>query len=186
MHSTLAPETWGLVQVFTGNGKGKTSAAMGCLLRAMAVKKRVALLAFDKGGDHYTERRTLAARFPEVDVFATGLDRMDQKAGTFRFGVTEEDRGEGIRALRILQWLFVEPRHDVVILDEINTAVYLGIVDEPEVLALLKTKPAAMELILTGQHAPPSFLALADLVTDMRLIKHYLYQGVRVREGMDY
>jgi cob(I)alamin adenosyltransferase len=177
---------FGLVQIFTGDGKGKTTAALGTALRAVAKGKRVAWIAFDKGGEsHYSERSLIRERLPEIDFHVTGLDRIDKK-GVFRFGVTEEDKREGERGLAIVRKLFDEKRHDLIVLDEINSSTALGIVKENDALKLLDNRPEGVELILTGRNAPASFLERADLVTEMRLIKHYFYHGVKAREGLDY
>lgn len=177
---------WGLVQVFTGDGKGKTTAALGTILRAAAQGKRCAIVYFDKGGErHYSERIILRERIPEIEIFPTGLDRIDEK-GKFRFGVNAEDRIEGERGLSVVRDMFRAADHDLIVLDEINPSTNLGIVEELTVLELLRSKPEKTELILTGRNAPQSFLDLADLVTDMGLKKHYFYTGVKAREGLDY
>ena len=119
-----------MIQVYTGDGKGKTTAALGLLLRAVGAGKKVALVQFDKGGDHYSERKILKERFPEVDLYATGLERIDSKTGSFRMGVTEDDKREGERGMKIVKQLFSQRAHDVFILDEINGSVHLGILDE--------------------------------------------------------
>ncbi|MDP3793132.1 MAG: cob(I)yrinic acid a,c-diamide adenosyltransferase [Candidatus Uhrbacteria bacterium] len=181
------PEKWGLIQLFTGNGKGKTTAALGTAIRAIAKEKKVAIIYFDKGGEtHYSERELIRARLLEIDVFPTGLDRIDSKTNKFRFGVTDEDRQEGERGLSIIKKLFEEKRHDLIILDEINSSTALGIIKEIDVLALLDHRPPTIELILTGRDAPQSFKDKADLVTDMTLVKHYFYHGIAAREGLDF
>lgn len=180
------PQTWGLIQLFTGDGKGKTSAALGTALRAAAIGKCVAIVVFDKGGTHYSERRLIAARIPEIEIFATGLDRIDPLTGAFRFGVTEEDRKEGERGLIIVRRLFEEKRHDLIVLDEINSGAALGIVKEDDVLALVDRKPPTVELILTGRNAPASFKERAHLITEMKLVEHYFYHGIAARAGLDY
>jgi len=177
---------WGLIQIYTGDGKGKTTAALGVALRALARGKKVAMVYFDKGGDHYAERDILKQRFPEVDVYATGIDRMNLETGTFRFGVTDEDTREGESGLEIVRHLFQEAKHDLIVLDEINISTSLGIISEADVLALLKQKPPQTELILTGRNAPASFIELADLVTEMKMNKHYIQQGIKARDGLDY
>jgi cob(I)alamin adenosyltransferase len=175
-----------MVQVYTGNGKGKTTAALGVALRAVSVGKRVAIVAFDKGGDHYSERGIIATHLKEIDLFATGCDRIDPATGAFRFGVTDADRREGERGLSVVRTLFDDAKHDIIILDEINVSTALGIVDETAVLSVLDRKPPTTELILTGRGAPPSFLARADLVTDMASSAHYFDHGEISRKGIDY
>lgn len=180
-------KTTGLIQVFTGNGKGKTTAALGTALRAVAKGWKVAFVYFDKGGSHYSEREVLASRFGDlVSVFPTGLDRIDPITGKFRFGVTDEDKVEGERGLEIVRELFRNGEHQLVVLDEINSTADLGILEVERVLSVLKQKPEEVELILTGRNCPQSFLDLADLVSDVQLVKHYFYHGVKAREGLDY
>lgn len=171
-----------MIQLFTGNGKGKTTAALGTALRAIATGKRVAIIYFDKGGTHYSERKLLTS----VDVVATGLDRIDAKTGRFRFGVTDEDKAEGEKGLSVARAFVESGRYDLVVLDEVNTAVSLGIIPLAPVLNLLRKKPAHVEMILTGRGAPPELIEAADLVTEMKLIKHYFYHGESAREGLDY
>lgn len=176
-----------MIQIYTGDGKGKTTASMGLVLRAVGAGMKVAVIAFDKGGEtHYSERKTFAERFPEVDFHVTGLDRIDPQSGRFRFGVTEDDKREGERGLGILKELLEANKHNLIILDEINSSTNLGIIDEQIVLELLKQKHETIELVLTGRNAPTSFIELADLVTEMKMRKHYFYHGTKAREGLDY
>lgn len=187
MHHDTTPPIWGLLQVFTGNGKGKTTASIGTAIRAAAKGKRVAIVYFDKGGEaHYSERDLIRQRIPEIELFPTGLDRIDPITNKFRFGVTPEDEAEGLRGLEIVKKLFQEQKHALIILDEINSSTELGIIKEAEVLTLLDQRPKGIELILTGRNAPVSFKERADLVTEMALEKHYFYNGVMAREGIDY
>ena len=184
---TTPPKSVGLIQVYTGNGKGKTTAALGTALRAVAQGMRVAMVYFDKGGTHYSERTILAKRFVgDVDVWATGLDRIDPINGRFRFGVTADDIAEAERGLAIVRDIFVRGAHQFVVLDEINTTVTLGMLKEADVLAVLASKPEQVELVLTGRNCPDSFKELADLVSEVTLVKHYFYHGVPAREGIDF
>ena len=186
-------EGFGLIQVFTGNGKGKTTAALGEAVRAFGAGRSVGIVYFDKGGDHYSERaflqflslQPISDNLPPVSFIATGRDRMDLSTGRFDFSITDSDRTEAERGLRAVQDFFDEGR-DVVILDEINSTVSLGMLDEQAVLRLLAAKPPKTEVILTGRNAPDSFLSLAHLVTEMKLCAHYFYSGVKAREGLDY
>lgn len=204
-------EGFGLIQVFTGNGKGKTTAALGEAIRALGAGKSVGIVYFDKGGEHYSERHFLdfhderprsgqetfhplslrgasetsdEAILP-VAYIATGRDRMDLSTGRFDFSITNKDRTEAERGLEAARKFFKEGR-DLIILDEINSAVNLGMMKEEDVLRLLDEKPEKIEVVLTGRNAPISFLTCAHLVTDMRLRKHYFYSGVKAREGLDY
>ncbi|MFA5129959.1 MAG: cob(I)yrinic acid a,c-diamide adenosyltransferase [Patescibacteria group bacterium] len=188
MSLTVEPsKSTGLIQVFTGNGKGKTTAALGTAMRAIAKGWRVAFVTFDKGGTHYAEREVLADRFDDlVDVYPTGLDRIHPITNKFRFGVTEEDRAEAERGLDIVRDLFAKGEHQLIILDEINSTTDLGMLHVDRVVEVIKKKPDNVELILTGRNCPQAFIDLADLVSDVQLVKHYFYQGVKAREGLDF
>lgn len=205
----MSPEPKGLIQVYTGNGKGKTTAALGLAVRARAAGKRGAIVYFDKGGEHYSERSILGQL--GVDWFAYGLDRIDPKTERFRFGVIPEDTAqaeEGIAKAKAL--LAAAPPYDLVILDEVNTTVALGMLTEQAVEDLIAAKSPDTELVLTGRievsraarplHCDgscivgggkahehrPSYFDRADLLTEMRLVKHYFYIGTPARAGIDY
>lgn len=179
-------EGLGLIQLFEGHGKGKSTAALGTAIRAMGAGHNVAIVYFDKGGTHYFEREMLA-KCPElIEVHGTGRDRIDPDTGRFDFEITDEDKLEGKRGLEIAEDIFARNEHQLVILDEINSSASLGIVDEKAVLELIDKKPPHVELILTGRDAPESLRECAHLITEMTLKKHYFYSGVGAREGIDF
>ena len=174
----------GLVQVFTGNGKGKTTAALGGVIRAVGAGKKVAIIYFDKGGNtHYSERAILDRL--NIPFIATGRDRIDPVTGRFDFSIQQIDRDEAHRGLEVVRELFKQP-YDLIVLDEVNSTTDLGMMSVEEVLAVLDEKPDATEIVLTGRNAPQAFLDRAHLVTEMCLRKHYFYSGVQAREGVDY
>ncbi len=185
---------YGLIQVVTGDGKGKTTSAIGQCVRTVGAGKRVAIIFFDKGGEHYMERKVFDAFAVEdherglgrVEWWAFGRDRIDPVSGRFDFSVTDEDRKSGAIGLEKARDLMESDQFDLLLLDEVNSSASLGIVDEKAVLDLLKQKHDRTEIILTGRNAPQSFLDDAHLVTEMKLIKHYFYSGVSAREGLDY
>ena len=175
------------IQIYTGDGKGKTTAALGLAVRAVGAGKRVAIVYFDKGGEHYSERKVLAERFVgEIDFFATGQDRIDPDSGRFRFGVEQKDIDEAARGLGLVREMIGRAQYDLIVLDEINTSASLGLLSAESVVDLLRSKPDSVELVLTGRSAPQSFLDQADLVTEMRLVDHYYYRGTKAREGFDF
>lgn len=176
-------EGFGLVQVLTGNGKGKTTAALGEVLRAHAIGKKTAFVYFDKGGTHYSERRLLEQL--GIPFVATGRDRIDPQTNRFDFSIIEQDKEEAQRGLAEAK-RFMTEGCDLLVLDEINSSVSLGMLEERDVLALMDEKPDRTELVLTGRNAPESLIQKAHLVTEMRLRKHYFYSGVLAREGLDY
>ncbi|MBI4435527.1 cob(I)yrinic acid a,c-diamide adenosyltransferase [Candidatus Uhrbacteria bacterium] len=179
-----AREGFGLIQLFTGNGKGKTTAALGEVMRVVGAGKRAAVIFFDKGGEHYMERAVLEKL--GVPWFAFGRDRIDPVTGRFDFTITDEDRRLGVEGLAKAKALVESDIYDLLVLDEVNSSTDLGILRTEDVLVLLDTKPDRTELVLTGRNAPQAFLDRAHLVTEMRLRKHYFYSGVKAREGLDY
>lgn len=181
---TNGAEAWGKIQVFTGKGKGKTTAALGTALRAYAQGKKVAFVYFDKGGGHYSEAAILDKL--EIPYFRTGLDRIDPETGKFRFGVKPEDKAEGKKGLdKATEWM-MSGKLDVLVLDEICVSASLGIIETADVLKLIACKPQQLELILTGRDAPKDICDKADLVSEINIVKHYFYEGAPAREGLDY
>lgn len=176
---------YGLLEVYTGDGKGKTTAALGLALRAVGAGKKVGIIFFDKGGEHYSERKSLQDKLSHlIDFVVTGRDRIGED-GRFDFSVTEEDKKEAVRGLDEARQMFADG-YNLIILDEFNTAAGLGLFSEEVVVKFLSEKPAHIELVLTGRHALPAVLEKADLVTEMKMVKHYYYRGVKAREGIDY
>lgn len=177
----------GRIQLYTGEGKGKTTAGLGLAMRALGAGKRVAIIYFDKGGNHYGERKILDQLAGEnLNYYVCGQHRFDPAAGTFRFGVEAGDKAEAVRGLRLVEDFFATDNLDLLILDEINSTIALGMLDLKEFIKVLAKKPAGLELVLTGRNAPQELLNLADLVTEMKLIKHYFYNGQEAREGIEY
>lgn len=177
-----------MLQIYTGNGKGKTTAALGLAVRAVGAGNRVGIIYFDKGGEvHYSERTVLRERFAnEITIVTTGLDRIDPVTKEFRFGVTEADKQEARRGLDAAREWIASKQFDLIILDEINSTTALGMIAVEDVLDVLRARPKELELVLTGRDAPEAFTELADLVTDMTLVKHYFYDSTPARAGFDY
>ncbi len=178
-----------MIQLYTGNGKGKTTAALGTALRSVAMGNPVAFVYFDKGGTHYSERKLFAgplASLNLIDCFPTGLDRIDPVTNKFRFGVTSEDKAEAERGLQIVRDIFKQNKHKLVVLDELNSTLFLKMIKLDDVLAILNDLPPEMELIITGRGAPQELIDRADLVTEMTLVKHYFYNDILAREGIDF
>jgi cob(I)alamin adenosyltransferase len=170
----------GLVQVFTGNGKGKTTAALGTVLRALGQGLRVCIISFMKGDYPYGEYEALG-RLPDVKVFRYGrIDFVDPK------NVLEIDKEEATKALAAARDAMLSGRYDIVVLDEVNIAAGWGLLEIGEVIKLIKDKPENVELILTGRYADPKLIECADLVTEMVEIKHPYKKGIRARCGFEY
>ncbi len=169
----------GFVQVYTGDGKGKTTAALGLVLRALGHDLRVAVLQFMKADPTWGE--IVMLRRLGVEVAQCGLDHWVLKGEA-----TQEDLAVAAEGFARARDLVTSGAYDVVVLDELVTALYFELVTLDDVLALLRDKPAHVELVLTGRRAPDELLAAADLVTEMVPRKHYYDAGVGAREGIEY
>jgi len=173
----------GLVQVYTGDGKGKTSAALGVSWRALGAGLRVYFLQFLKGGLSSAEQ-TLAERLgPDLVFRNLGHPATPE---LMRGEPTDLDRRLATQAWEIACAVLADPRWDLVVLDEINNTLHLGLLALEDVLAGLRSRPPGLEVICTGRNAPPALLDYADLVTEMRLVKHPFAQGRPARRGVDF
>ncbi|MFH1598409.1 MAG: cob(I)yrinic acid a,c-diamide adenosyltransferase [Patescibacteria group bacterium] len=168
----------GLVHIYTGNGKGKTTAALGLALRALGHKQKVCLIQFMKKGS-YGELRSLQ-KLQGITIRQFGTSQLIKKGK-----VTDRDKKEAAAALRFAAKT-ISQKFDLVILDEIIVAIHFGLIEEPKVLELIKEKPKTLELVLTGRKVSAKIISTADLVTEMKEIKHYYRQGVTARKGIEY
>jgi cob(I)alamin adenosyltransferase len=170
----------GYVQVYTGNGKGKTTAALGLALRAAGHGMKTLFVQFLKArpSGEVEAAKKLA---PLVQIERFGREGFI----TIQDGPDDEDRARARAGLARARDALLSGEYAIVVLDEINTAVHFGLVPESEVLDLLALRPPEVELVLTGRYAPASFIERADLVTEMTGTKHYFDQGVRAREGIE-
>lgn len=168
----------GYVQVYTGDGKGKTTAAMGLALRAAGAGLKVFIGQFVKGM-HYAELESLKRFSDLINIKQFGRNCF------IRNDPTEEDRKRAQEGLQEIRKIINSGEYQVVILDEINIALYYKLFPLEEVLELIQNKPQDIELILTGRRADPKIIELADLVTEMREIKHYYQKGVQARDGIE-
>ena len=170
----------GLVQVYTGDGKGKTSAAFGLALRAVGRGLKVYVIQFIKGGFDYGELYVVE-RLPNFKLKAFGR-------GKFVTDVppTEDDVKLAKEAFKLAREVVSGGEYDVVVLDEINVALHLKLIGINEVVDLIRRKPKHVELILTGRYVPPKVVELADLVTEMREVKHPYTKGVPPRRGIEF
>jgi len=169
----------GHVQVYTGDGKGKTTAALGLVLRALGQGLRPAVIQFMKSDPDWGEIVTLKRL--RVPVRQCGLDHWVIKGEA-----TEEDLAAAATGFETARALVNSGDYDLVVLDELVTALFFELVPLDGVLALMALKPAAVELVITGQRAPEELVAAADLVTEMRPLKHYYDAGVKARPGIEY
>lgn len=175
----MRPFAGGLVQIYTGNGKGKTTAALGLALRAAGHGLWVYFGQFMKGVP-YGELSALA-QIPSVRVRQFGAGRW-----THPERVTAEDRTMAQLGLRECAEMLHSGQYDVVVLDEINVAAAWGLLPVDQVVDLISTKPPRVELILTGRYVPEEMLSLADLVTEMSEIKHPFSSGIASRRGIEF
>ena len=168
----------GYVQVYTGDGKCKTTAALGLIVRAAGAGFRIYLGQFIKGRD-YSEIKLLRERFPEVTVAQYGAGRF------IRGRPTNEEVTAARAGLEALAAAMASGAYDLVIADEACTAVQAGLFPEEELLRLIRVKPDTVELVFTGRGAGGALQERADLVTEMRCVKHYYQAGVRGRRGIE-
>jgi cob(I)alamin adenosyltransferase len=169
----------GLVQVYTGDGKGKTTAALGLALRARGHDLRVIMIQFMKADPDWGEIR-MAGEIG-VDVLQVGLDHWVIKGEA-----TTEDLAAAAAGFAKAREIIGLGVHDVVILDELATAVFFELVPLDDVLTLMRDKPPSVEIVITGRRAAPEIIAAADLVTEMKPLKHYYDAGIPAREGIEY
>ncbi|MDP2812753.1 MAG: cob(I)yrinic acid a,c-diamide adenosyltransferase [bacterium] len=174
----------GKTQIYTGDGKGKTTAALGLAIRAIGSGLKVGIIYFDKGGDYYNERKILDSLEDKgLKYLAFGMPRMMNKR--FRFENIPSDIEEAEKGLEQANaWL--KEDFDLLILDEINTTVRTELLKTEQIVNLLKQKPPELELILTGRYCPKEILEFADLITEMKPIKHYADAGLDARKGIEY
>ncbi len=171
----------GLVQIFTGAGKGKTTAALGTVLRAAGHGLRISIIFFIKGRSSQGEYKALTA-LPNVKVASFGLRQFIYKNNA----INPAEKAQAQAALAAAREDVTGGKFDLVVLDEINVAVYFRLLPVQEVLRLIKDKPPQVELILTGRNAAKKLIAAADLVTEMGNIKHPFDKGVKARKGIEF
>ncbi len=170
--------TKGYVQVYTGDGKGKTTAALGLAIRAAGAGFKVFIAQFLKKGD-YSEIKALERFSDLITVEQFGL-------GRFVRGKPEPEDVEAARkGIEIIKKILSSGKHRIVILDEANVAAVCGLVSIDDLVAFIEQKPAHVELILTGRGAAPQVMERADLVSEIKSIKHYFNNGVKARVGIE-
>jgi len=170
----------GLVQVYTGNGKGKTSAAFGLALRAIGRGLKVYIIQFIKGGFDYGEMY-IVNKLPNLTLKAFGRGKFVMTKPPEKEDVTLAEE-----ALKLAKEIVQSGKYDVVVLDEINVALSLKLIKLEQVLELIECKPEHVELVLTGRDAPTEIVEAADLVTEMKEVKHPYKKGLQARKGVEY
>ena len=171
-------QTRGLIQVYTGPGKGKTTAALGQAMRAAGQGLKVVMVQFVKG-DPNSGEHLLVRKYPFLEI-------VQPNRGDCFKQPREELKAAVDKAWELAQKCLADGHYDMVILDEIFIAVSMGLLDVSDVVNLIEAKPDKTELILTGRNAPPDIVRIADLVTEMLMIKHPFTEGTAARKGIEY
>jgi len=174
------PLARGTVQVYTGEGKGKTTAALGLALRACGHGLKVLMIQFMKGSKNYGEV-IISSEIPGFTLIQSGLPTFVEKGNP-----SEEDLRLAREGMELARKAVADAACDMLILDEINVAVDYGLVETGEVLELVNKRPPEMEMVLTGRYAPEEFLEIADLVTEMKEVRHHYQKGLQMREGIEF
>lgn len=173
----------GLVIVYTGNGKGKTTAALGMSLRAVGYNHNVCMIQFIKGSWHYGEMDSWEKLKPHLELVTAGkgfVGIIDDKSPR------EEHEKVAREALKLSKERIVSDKYDLVILDEVNYAVKLDLIKIEDVLDIIESKPERLDMVLTGNYAHPKLVEVADLVTEMKEIKHPFKKGIKAKRGIDF
>jgi cob(I)alamin adenosyltransferase len=170
----------GLIQVYTGDGKGKTTCSLGLALRAVGQGFKVFMVQFLKSDD--TGEVQAAQRLaPDFTIQSFGIPGFPK--------LTDPDPktvDAARQAFALARQVILAGDHDLVILDEVNLCLTYGLVPLEEMLEVLRQRPPSVEVVLTGRAAPPELVELADLVTEMRPVKHYFEAGVKARRGIEW
>ncbi|HPB68298.1 MAG TPA: cob(I)yrinic acid a,c-diamide adenosyltransferase [Candidatus Omnitrophota bacterium] len=172
----------GLIQIYTGNGKGKTTAAIGLAVRARSHGHKVCYVYFHKNPEKwgYTEHHLLQQIGVDVFGFAKASLLCDK-------GVSKQElRQECLKGLEFLRAVFQKNRYDLLILDEINISLRDGFLMPDEIIGILSSRPARLEIVLTGRGVPREIIEMADLVSDIHELKHPYKNGVPRRIGIEY
>lgn len=176
----MGEEFKGYIQVYTGNGKGKTTASIGLAVRAAGHKEKTFIGQFLKGQD-YGELHAVKNLSPLITIEQFG------RKGFYH--VTKDPDKEDIQSARNgldkCEKAMLSGKYRIIILDEINVTVYFNLLSEKDIHSFLDQKPKDVEIVLTGRYAPDSFIERADLVTEMKEVKHYYEKGIQARKGIE-
>jgi len=168
----------GYIHVYTGNGKGKTTAAIGLSVRAIGAGKKVFFAQFVKG-QTYSESKTIQHFLPQITIKQYGLDCFIYN------NPKQEDIDIARKGFQEVSEIILAGKYDVVVLDESNIAIFYNLFSGEELIDVLKGKPVQTEIIITGRYATDKLIEFADLVTEMKEVKHYYNQGIQARIGIE-
>lgn len=175
----------GYIQVYTGNGKGKTTASLGLAMRALGRGWKVLIVMFTKGGNDYGELvsfSNLCSDYKDnVKIIQAGLDRI-----VYSTNVSEDDKMQVQKGWKIAKEAIQLDKYQLIILDEANIALDLGLISLNDMINTLKNKPDKTEIVLTGRNAKPEIIKIAHLVSEIIPVKHYWDKGVTARKGIEY
>ncbi|HZB80266.1 MAG TPA: cob(I)yrinic acid a,c-diamide adenosyltransferase [Nitrososphaera sp.] len=173
----------GIIIVYTGKGKGKTTAALGIVLRAVGHGYKVGMIQFIKGEWYYGELTSSKRLEPEFELIAAGRGFV----GIIDDDHPIEDHQKAAKdAIEVAKQKIASGNYDIMILDEINYAARLNLVSQQDILDIIAAKPEKTSLVLTGNYVPEAIMAAADLVTEMREIKHPYQRGIKAKKGIDF
>ncbi|HPW67427.1 MAG TPA: cob(I)yrinic acid a,c-diamide adenosyltransferase [Salinivirgaceae bacterium] len=168
----------GYIHIYTGNGKGKTTAALGLSLRAVGAEKKVFFAQFVKG-ETYSEVKTIQKFLPDITIKQYGLKCFIYEKPS------QADIDTARKGLKEVSEIILSGKYDMIVLDEANIAIYYNLFTDDELINIIKQKPDETEIIITGRYATDKLIESADLVTEMKEIKHYYNQGVQARKGIE-
>lgn len=175
----------GYIQVYTGNGKGKTTASLGLAMRALGRCWKVLIIMFMKGGDDYGELNSFRNLSPEIaknlTIIQAGPDRL-----LYRNNQTENDTKLIKDGWELAKKAILNDEYNLIILDEANIAIDMGIINVTDVVEVLKNKPEDMEIVLTGRNAKQEIIDISHLVSKIEPVKHYWDTGIAARKGIEY
>ena len=175
----------GYIQVYTGDGKGKTTASLGLSMRALGRGWNVLIVLFTKGGNNYGELFSFRELSPklmnQLTIIQAGMNRI-----VYADNVARKDKEEIQKGWELVKEAATSGKYQLIILDEVNIAIELGLIELEEVKSFLKNKPPELEVVLTGRHAHPEIIKMAHLVSEIKPIKHYWDIGVEARQGIEY
>jgi len=174
-----------MIQAYIGDGKGKTTAAIGLAVRALGAGMKVCLIFFDKGTQTYAHNEISVLEKIGVTCHVTGVERMNPD-GSFRFGIKDEDKTEAVRGIRLAKDCIVSGKFDMVILDEFLSAITYDLLPPNSVSEIIGIVHENFELVLTGRCGDESLLSDVDLVSKIAKIRHYFDKGIRSRAGIEF